>query len=466
MNIIWEQFLSIVKEEAGSRVVDTWLKAVVLERYDAREQTVFLSAPNTFVEQWISSNYMPLLQQHLKRLLNVIQLNVVFVEKVSKKNNITIPLKIGGNSETALVLQNQKAQTKNVLVAQSPGRNYNHIKQGYVFDSFVVGPSNSLAYAAAHAVTEKPGKLYNPLFLYGSSGLGKTHLLYAIGNRIKQLNDKALVVYQTADRFINEFINAIRFDHMHKFQEKYKSVDVLLVDDIQFLSNKEQTQEAFFHIFNVLYDRQKQIVFSSDTPPKGIDGLAERLRSRLEWGLVADVYIPTIETKIAIVKKKAELHAEIIPDDVAYFIASRVFSNIRELEGALIRVCAFAKLTGQQVSIELAKKVLIQPVGTVDSKQQAIECDKIARVVCSFYDVSLAHVRSVKRSKELVLARHVAMYFMKQLTNHSLQEIGHFWGRKDHSTVLYAVSKISSRRQNEIAFGKQIEEVERIIIDL
>lgn len=470
MDNFWEQFLSIVNQESGSRVVETWLKAIVLERYDRLEKKIYLRAPNTFVKQWVTTHYMELMQLHLKRLLNVNELAIELIDKELPAQQPQLLFNGAVRHEAPAVVGNTATSVTvrpaNVLVSSTPERNYDHIKQSYVFDSFVVGPSNSLAYAAAHAITEKPGKLYNPLFFYGSSGLGKTHLLYAIGNRIKQLNGKALVVYQTADRFINEFINAIRFDHMPRFQEKYKMLDVLLIDDIQFLANKEQTQEAFFHIFNDLYALQKQIVFSSDTAPKGIAGLAERLRSRLEWGLVADIQVPTIETKIAIIKKKAELHAELISDDVAHFIASRTIFNVRELEGALIRVCAFAKLTEQPVSIELAKKVLIQPSDPSPvPKSATIENDKIAKIICDFYNVSVTDVRSERRSKELALARHVAMYFMKNFTTHSLQEIGNYWGRKDHSTVVHAVAKINARRVQEVVFNQQLEELEQRILD-
>jgi len=435
---IWDQFLAIIKQEAGSRVVETWLKVIIFERWDAQKNVVYLRAPNTFVQQWVSNNYLPLMQFHLKRLFNVSDINIVFVEQEnahqkSESSTAVIPACRISEPSTAVV-------SANVLVPVEMKHTHNHIKQGYGFDTFVVGPSNSLAYAAAHAVTEKPGLLYNPLFLYGSSGLGKTHLLHAIGNRIKQLNSKAMVVYQSTDRFINEFINAIRFDHVHKFQNKYKSVDVLLIDDIQFLSHKEQTQEAFFHIFNILYEFRKQIVFSSDTEPKGIAGLAERLRSRLEWGLVADIQVPTIETKIAILKKKADLNNEHIDDKVAHFVASHATSNIRELEGALIRVSAFAKLTGQPITVEVAKRVLH---GESPVPRHLINGEKIAKAVCSFYSYSVADVRSGKRNKDLALVRHIAMYFMKRFTDHSLQEIGNFWGRKDHSTVLHAINKVT-----------------------
>jgi chromosomal replication initiator protein len=357
---LWEDFLKIAKEEAGSRVVETWFKAVSFQSFDAIGNVVYLQAPNQFVKNWLKSNYMALLQTHLGRLLQVHELKIAFVDDValapteqvftpSVEPFQMVPAQLAGERRGAL------APLK-TMARQVQG----NINPAYTFDTFVVGPSNSLAYAAAHAITEKPGRLYNPLFVYGGSGLGKTHLLHAIGNAIKDNQQQAHVLYQTADRFVNEFISAIRFNKVHKFQEKYRDIDVLLIDDIQFISNKEQTQEAFFHIFNSLYEGSKQIVFSSDTFPQNIDGIAERLRSRLACGLVTDMYLPSLETKVVILKKKAALSGDHLPDEVAHFIASRVVSNIRELEGALIRVTAFSLLTKQPLTLELAKRVLIR----------------------------------------------------------------------------------------------------------
>ncbi|MGB8367193.1 MAG: chromosomal replication initiator protein DnaA, partial [Candidatus Babeliales bacterium] len=336
-----------------------------------------------------------------------------------------------------------------------------YINQSYLFDTFIVGPNNSLACAAAHAITEKPGFLYNPMFIYGGSGLGKTHLLHAIGNAIKKNHKNMSILYQTADRFVNEFINAIRFDKIHKFQTKYKTIDVLLIDDIQFISNKEQTQEAFFHIFNSLYDAHKQIVFSSDTFPQNIGGIAERLRSRLAAGLVADIHVPTLETKIAILRKKADLSNEVLSNEVAHFIASHVISNVRELEGALIRVIAFAHLSQQPISLELAKKVLMH---TKKSENRIISLEKIAKEIEKYYPYTLAQLCSKERSKNLVLARQIMMFFMKKLTNKSLRTIGDFFGGKDHSTVKHAITKIEHRVKEELDFQKKLNQIEQEII--
>ena len=360
VDVIWNQFLAIAREEVGSRVVETWFKAISLQRWDPTTKTVVIFVPNDFIKSWIESNYTKLLRTHLARLLHVHEIIILFS---SAMHDEAEPVLVSTASSAKIIpaqgLQGTKVSLRNNkqpfdLKSKSSSISLN---PNYVFENFVVAQSNSLAYAAAYAVTEKPGQIYNPLFIYGRSGLGKTHLLHAIANKIKKQSGAAFVMYQSADRFVQEFINAIRFDTVHTFQSKYQAADVLLIDDIQFMANKEQTQEAFFQIFNLLYDAQKQIVFSSDTFPQNMEGIAERLRSRLACGLVTDVYMPSLETKVAILKKKATQHAMTLPDEVADFVASHVNSNIRELEGALIRVFAFASLTNQPVTLELAEAV-------------------------------------------------------------------------------------------------------------
>jgi len=456
---IWEDFLKIAKEEAGSRVVDTWFKAVTLYQWDAINKIVYLLAPNAFVKDWISTNYTELIQVHLSRLLNVDSLKVVFFDGGKKSKSAKTTSSDTEEHITTLVPA-KLDRPKKQLVKKNPYRKKCHVNINYHFDNFVAGPSNSLAKAAAQAITEKPGILYNPLFIYGGSGLGKTHLLHAVGNSIKNKNKNMSVLYQTADRFVNEFINAIRFDKIHKFQMKYQNIDVLLIDDIQFISNKEQTQEAFFHIFNVLYDSHKQIVFSSDTFPSNISGLAERLRSRLSCGLVTDIHTPSLETKVAILKKKAKLNHQELPDEIAYFIASSVDSNIRELEGALIRVTAFASLTGQPLSIDLARKVLCR---SYTSKKKKIDFERVAKYICKYYNFDLSELRSKKRKKELSFARQVAMFLMKKFTNKSLRDIGAFLGGRDHSTVVYAIEKIEKRAAKNNDFTMQLKKMEKDI---
>ena len=453
---IWQEFLKIVREEEGSKVVETWLKAVTLDRWDAIEKKVWLLAPNVFIRDWIRTHYMKLFELHLGRLLNVVSLSV-FVETKKASAEEKTELHIVPARQASPIPQ----KNKNVLVKKS-NKSFGTLNENYTFETFVIGPSNSLACAAVQAVAEKPGEMYNPLFIYSGSGLGKTHLLHAIGNKIKADRKKTVVLYQSADRFVNEFINSIRFNKVHKFKEKYLQIDILLIDDIQFISNKEQTQEAFFHIFNSLYELGKQIVFSSDTFPRNISGLAERICSRLEWGLVTDIQIPTLETKVAILKKKADLNNEVLPDDVALFIASRVISNIRELEGSLIRVMAFSSLTKQPLSLDLAKKVLVQ-ADVYDHVE--VDFERIVKVVSIFYPYNLTDLRSKDRNKNLAFARQVSMYFMKKLTKRSLQEIGIYLQRKNHSTVLHAYNRVESCAHEDHTLKVRLRDIERKIME-
>jgi chromosomal replication initiator protein len=455
---IWSSFLHIVRNEVGSRVVETWFKAVSFHRWDSVNKSVYLEAPNAFVKNWIQNNYLDLIKIHLGRLLHVDKPDVIFIDDLHKVSTPAHDMIIPAHSVAVMPADVKKPSTehevKNALI--KPSSLYQgQINRAYSFDTFVVGPTNSLAYAAAYAITEKPGKLYNPLFIYGGSGLGKTHLLHAIGNAIKERQTQATVLYQTADRFVNEFINAIRFDKVHKFQAKYHMVDVLLIDDMQFMANKEQTQEAFFHMFNILYESHKQIVFSSDTMPHTMHGMAERLRSRLAWGLVTDIHVPHLETKIAILKKKAQMSEHELSDDVAYFIAERVTSNIRELEGALIRVMAFASLTNQAITLELARKVL-RP----EEKVTAVDFNRIVSIIKNHYSYDLADLCSKDRNKDLAFTRQLAMFLMKKLTDKSLRDIGQFLGGRNHATVVHAINKIEMQRKTDVEFQHRINKIE------
>lgn len=459
VSAIWQEFLHIIEQEAGSRIVETWFKAVTLKQWDPQTNTAYLEAPNHFIRDWIRNNYQSMITMHLGRLLNVTKVNLLFIEPhTTPSANATVETPTFTPVSTAVV----PATKDSVPAKASLVKNRSHINRVFSFDTYVVGPSNSLAYAAAQAITERPGSIYNPLFIYGESGLGKTHLLHAIGNEIKQKHKQSVVLYQTADRFVNEFINAIRFDKVSHFQHKYKSVDVLLIDDIQFISNKEQTQEAFFHIFNSLYESHKQIVFSSDTYPQNIQGIAERLSSRLACGLVADIRAPHIETKIAILKRKAELNGEFLSDDVAHFIASRVMSNIRELEGSLIRVMAFASLTGNEVTVELAQKVLHR---TPQAKAIRTDLETVVHGMSGYYPYSLNDLRSKSRSKDLSFARQIAMFLMKKVTDKSLRDIGEFLGGRDHSTVMHALSKIDQQCKADGDLETKIKKMEHDILN-
>ena len=323
----------------------------------------------------------------------------------------------------------------------------------YTFDTFIVGPSNQFAHAACRAVAEAPSRSYNPLFIYGGVGLGKTHLMHAIGQYVLQHSHGLKLTYISSERFMNEMINAVRFDRILDFRERYRSVDVLLVDDIQFVSGKEGTQNEFFHTFNALHDAQKQIVISSDRPPHEITALEERLRSRFEWGLIADIQPPDIETKVAILKKKAETEAVPLPDGVALYMASRIKSNIRELEGSLIRLIAYASLTGRGLTLELAQEVL-RNVKEADDK--AVTLEQIQKFVADYYQLKLADLKSRNNSKSVAMPRQVAMYLCKALTHASLPEIGRSFGGKHHSTVIHSIKKVEELRKKQGDFNSLI----------
>ena len=310
----------------------------------------------------------------------------------------------------------------------------------YTFDTFVVGSSNQFAHAAAQAVAESPSKTYNPLYIYGGVGLGKTHLMHAIGYRVRELNRHLRLCYLSSEKFMNELITAIRYDQTMSFRDKYRSIDVLLIDDIQFMAGKERTQEEFFHTFNALYDNQKQIVISSDCPPREIPTLEERLHSRFEWGLIADIQPPDLETKVAILRKKAELEKLELPDEVALFMAGKIRSNIRELEGSLVRLTALSSLRGEPINLGLAQEAL---KNIVDEQERSITIELIQRVVADNYNMKVADLKSKNNARSIAVPRQVAMYLCKTLTKASLPEIGREFGGKHHTTVLHSINKIS-----------------------
>ena len=323
----------------------------------------------------------------------------------------------------------------------------------YSFDTFVVGSSNQFAHAACRAVAEAPSRSYNPLFIYGGVGLGKTHLMHAIGHYVVTHLKNLQLTYISSERFMNEMINAVRYDRVLDFRERYRSVDVLLVDDIQFLAGKEGTQTEFFHTFNALYDSQKQIVISSDCPPHEIPQLEERLRSRFEWGLIADIQSPDLETKVAILKKKAETEGIPLPDNVAIYIAGKIKSNIRELEGSLIRLIAYASLTGREISLPLAQDVLRN---ILQNDERAVTIEGVQKAVADHYSLKLVELKSKNNSKSVAMPRQIAMYLCKALTSASLPEIGRSFGGKHHSTVIHSIRKIEDLRQKDGDFNTLI----------
>jgi len=515
--LIWDEFLKILKEEAGSQIVETWFKAVTFEEWDPGTHTVILRAPNQFIRTWIQDHYAELLKKHLARLLYAdnIQLMIIGAQQEKPNERTIIPASVVQKNSFGHAQQNITQQQNNNNHNNYTGNTYRHtqepyntstftptstslspshnqtgypgsqttshdghnklrviekktkerttcnLNENYRFDNFIAGPSNSLAHAAAYAICENVGRVYNPLFIYGGTGLGKTHLLHAIGNEVKRQHPSLVVRYETSDHFINDFINCIRFDRSQQFRSKYQKIDVLLFDDIQFLSNKEQTQETFFHVFNVLHEQQKQIVLSSDTFPKEITGLQSRLKSRMEWGLVADIQTPDLETKIAILKKKSELHGVPLADDVAEFIASRVLSNIRELEGALIRVSAFSALTNQTITLDLARRVLLN---LQEKRPEGVSLDNILKIVCKNFSISITDIKSKSRQKDISSVRQVALFLMKKTTFCSLQAIGSFVGGRDHSTVIHAITKIEHLINNDSSFAQKIKAIEQEIL--
>lgn len=491
MQVIWEEFLKIIKEEAGTSVVETWFKAVTLERWSPEINTVFLHMPNSFVSNWIQEHYNELIKTHLSRLLHAANIKIFFLlgsydqqipqtiipaTSLQKHAPLDMQNAILKEIENFKELRNNKnygeAQIypaqKNALALRNFKKSKyinGSLNDQFTFDSFVVGPNNSLAHAAAYAVSQNLGKVYNPLFIYGGTGLGKTHLLHAIGNSIKKSSPDIKICYERADQFMNEFINAIRLDKIISFREKYQKVDLLLLDDIQFFSSKEQTQEIFFHIFNSLNEQGKQIVFSSDMLPKDIAGLQSRLKSRLQSGLTADIQMPTLETKIAILKTKAYIQKIDLCDEVASFIASLQASSIRELEGYLIRVSAFALLMKEEISLHIAKKAL-SDYHTSSIQNEKIPFDVIVKTTSKYFNISLSDLKSGKRNKTIAFARQISFYLMKKLTSESLQNIGAYFGGRDHSTVLHATKKIESLIEQNLEMAQKISNLEKTLLQI
>jgi chromosomal replication initiator protein len=419
----WDEVLAKVETKVNRHSFATWFRPTQFLRQDGT--SLLVRVPNPQFKEWLAKNY-----------------HGVIVEALSEvgRGDLQIAFDCEPEAPAAAAPERETAG----LASLNPK---------YTFESFVVGASNQFAHAAARAVAEIPSKSYNPLFLYGGVGLGKTHLMHAVGHYIQARNRQLNLVYISSDRFINEMINAIRFDRLPAFRQKYRTIDVLLVDDIQFIAGKDRTQEEFFHIFNALHDTQKQIVISSDCPPRQIPTLEERLHSRFEWGLIADIQPPDIETKVAILRKKAEAERVEIPENVALFIASKVRTNIRELEGSLIRLIAYASLTGRDIDLGLAQEILRDLLHT-DEKPITIEM--IQKFVADHYNVKLAELKAKNNSKAVAVPRQIAMYLTKTLTHASLPEIGKGFGGKHHSTVIHSVRKIDSLRKRDPEFDRLI----------
>jgi chromosomal replication initiator protein len=427
----WEKTLELLKPELTAVSFDTWVYPLTPVKIDHKENKLYLSLYNDMAKSILEGRYITIIENAVKEAFGK-KLKVLFVY-----------------SEEPQVNQDELHFTDEL-----------YLNPKYIFNTFVIGNNNRFAHAASLAVAESPSKAYNPLFIYGGAGLGKTHLMHAIGHYILQQNPKTKVLYVSSEMFTNELIKAIREDKNVEFRNKYRSIDVLLIDDIQFIEKKERTQEEIFHTFNTLYEANKQIIISSDRPPKEITTLEERLRSRFEWGLIADIQPPDYETRVAILRNKSELEGLETTDaliEVIGVIAEKIQSNIRELEGAFIRVIAYANLTGQKINRELAKEVLKD---VFSSKDRPVTPELVKKHICKHFNIKQADLESSKRSRNLAFPRQIAMYICRDMTDLSLPKIGEAFGNRDHTTVLHACDKISNELKSNESLRDVVKNIE------
>ena len=439
----WQNALAYIQGRVPKQVYDTWFTPICLERIE--DSTAQLGVPNKFFGDWLHQHYGPLLSEAVSAARGGLETAITFVIfKQAKKQPD------GSGSTVATVRQNTGPRAKRGI----------QLNPKYTFKNFVVGAGNQFAHAACMAVAEQPAKAYNPLFIYGDTGLGKTHLLNAIGNYVAERTDLR-IAYLTTEQFTNEVINSIRYDKMMDLRKRYRHIDMLMIDDIQFLAGKERTQEEFFHTFNALYEAHKQLVLSSDRFPKDMPDIEERLRSRFEWGLIADLQPPDVETRIAILRKKSEDEGITLPEDVIQFLATTMKSNIRELEGSLVRLGAYASLTGQTITLEMAKNVLRDLIGT---KKKIVSMDDIQETVGARFHVKIADLKSRRRSKTLVHPRQIAMYLCRELTDSSYPEIGRQFGGKDHTTIIHACKQMIKAKDSDSEFSATLESLKEQIL--
>jgi chromosomal replication initiator protein len=479
----WQQCIEQMLPSAGSPVARQWLQATVPVGFS--NDTIVLAAPHAFAREWLDQKLGSAVREELARIAGR-QLNVVITVQPSAATldggdplhypdaaaaaatdlaadavagDAVVDLTEAGDLADVVELDHGRPKGPTVwLPSNEPGADPDsQLNPKYVFEHFVIGQSNRFAHAAAVAVSEAPAKSYNPLFIYGGSGLGKTHLLHAIGHYVQRLYSRLRVRYVTTEQFTNEFIEAIQNKGSAAFQRRYREADVLLIDDIQFLERAERTQEEFFHTFNALHNAEKQIVISSDRAPKSIAQLEDRLRSRFEWGLMVDVQPPELETRIAILRRKAEAERLDISPDVLEVIAKRVRSNIRELEGALHRVAAFASLQSTRPDLRMAEQVLKDLFP--DDGEREITCDLIMRVTAEFFDLNVDDLESKSRTRQFVNARQIAMYLVREMTDMSLPQIGKAFGGRDHTTVMHAKDKIAALMKERHATYDQVQEL-------
>jgi chromosomal replication initiator protein len=428
MDNFWQQVLETIKGQINVNSFETWIKPIIFQSLD--EKKLILGVPNNFFRDWVAEHYLHTIKGALYKLTGEnysVSLQVKKVKPPHVTESSATTDDGGGDEDLASRMFNPR----------------------YTFDNFVIGAGNQFAHAASQAVADTPGRRYNPLFVYGGVGLGKTHLLNAIGHRIiksRTINNPTKVCYISSEEFTNELVNSIRFERMDGFRKKFRHIEVLLIDDIQFISGKERTQIEFFHTFNSLYENKMQIVITSDKLPRETPDFEERLKSRFEWGLIADIQPPDVETKVAILKKKAALENIYIPNEVAFYLASHINSNVRILEGCLIRLGAFASLTRQEINLDLAKEAL---KNFIQDKETVITIDSIQKKVSSYFNLKQKDLRSKRRLKQFVVPRQIGMYLSRKLTNSSLIEIGEKFGGKDHSTVIHSLKKIEEKCNND-----------------
>ena len=448
---IWDQVLTRIEDQVGKHSFSTWFKPTTLLADGGHSLSI--SVPNLLFVEWLPKHYSVVLAEALRDVGRP-DVKLVFVPDTPGSREVQGPSSTTSAPEFVRVSASQVEvpDSNDDAVSPVPQRAGSLIPR-YTFDTFIVGPSNQFAHAACRAVAETPSRSYNPLFIHGAVGLGKTHLMHAIGHYVLQHHPGLVLTYISSERFMNEMINAVRFDRILDFRSRYRSVDVLLVDDIQFVSGKEGTQNEFFHTFNALHDAQKQIVISSDRPPHEIPALEERLRSRFEWGLIADIQVPDVETKAAILKRKAEEEGVPLPNDVAMYMASRIKSNVRELEGSLIRLIAYSSLTTKPLTMGLATEVLRN---VIDHDEKAVTIDQIQKYVADYYHLKLHELKSRNNAKSISMPRQVAMYLCKSLTHASLPEIGRSFGGKHHSTVIHSIKKVEEMRKKSSDFDKTV----------
>lgn len=444
---IWNEIKAALEKEISAQNFKTWIHPLTCT--EATAGYIKLEAANRFVKKWLESNYL----LKIEGMAQEIGETGVTVEISIADINTAMPKKT--------VRDKNKPKSESVELKPKRTRQITNINTEYRFENFISGNSNQFAAAAAIAVANNPATIYNPLFIYGGVGLGKTHLLNAIGNKIKETDADSAVCYYSSEKFTNELINAIRYGKMEEFRNKFRSIDVLLIDDVQFIAGKERTQEEFFHTFNSLYDSHKQIVVTSDKFPKEIPGLEERLRSRFEWGLIADIQAPDKETKQAILEAKAEKNNMVLPEDVAEFLSSSVISNIRELEGYLVRIGAYASLTATPITIDMAKEVLKD---IIVEYSQEITVEDIQKKVTNYFNIKISDIKSAKRTKKFVYPRQIAMYLCRQLTPCSYPEIGEYFGGKDHSTVIHAIKKIDAELITNTSLKQSIKNIKNTLL--